>query len=187
MPTRIYYPRYLPLPKPVEKVTEVKIVEKVPLVRSNSYVSIVETKDEVKDTVNNEYKYDYKYDYKLTEEVGNKTLSKTHSKSMTNISKNNFKEAIILNPEPATTTVTVTPAQAKTNSVTYVFEHEPKENTTRHVTYVKHTNNDSGSSLAGSLCSASSTFLPVNRSVNVGPIFNGNTFGILCKPISFIC
>ena len=49
------------------------------------------------------------------------------------------------------------------------------------MSFVKHTHDDDGESLAGNLVKSSETFLPVTRSVNVGPIFNGNSFGILSK------
>jgi hypothetical protein len=61
-----------------------------------------------------------------------------------------------------------------------VFETDKEGDKHRHVTYVKHTHED-GQSLEGNLVKSSDTFLPTTRSVNVGPIFNGSSFGILSK------
>lgn len=66
--------------------------------------------------------------------------------------------------------------------MTYVFEADKDKH--RHVTYVKHTH-ENGQSLEGNLVNANETeFLPTTRSVNVGPIFNGSSFGILSEHLT---
>jgi len=172
-PTRVYYPGssiytapYTPavwsLPP---KSTELKI-ERMPLQRSNSFVSIVETKDEKRDSDNN---YDVKYDYKCVEENDNKSVKQSNlkimSKSLTNMGS--FDPCVNVKPV--------------VNSVTYVYDDDKDKH--RHVSFVKHTHTD-GDSLAGNLVKSSETFLPVTRSVNVGPIFNGNSFGILSEHLT---
>lgn len=180
-PTRLYYPRsyhtqltHAPLfhrplvHTPLYHEHEVKI-ERIPLQRSNSYVSVVESKNETRDNDN----YDYKYDYNYVEETDNKSIKRSHSKSMSNISKsmscisNDFCAPVV---------------KPVVNSVTYVYDRD-LDDKHRHVTYVKHSTDDSAS-LAGNLVKNSEKFLPVNRSVNVGPIFNGNSFGILSEHLT---
>lgn len=63
-------------------------------------------------------------------------------------------------------------------SLTYVYNNDDEN---RQVTYIRQTDNDSGLTLPGCLVKASETFLPVTRSVNLGAIFNGNSFGLLSK------
>lgn len=64
------------------------------------------------------------------------------------------------------------------NSLTYVYNDNDGD---RQVTYIRHTDNDPGLSLPGCLVRASETNLPVTRSVNLGAIFNGSSFGLLSK------
>lgn len=67
---------------------------------------------------------------------------------------------------------------AQPNSVTYVFDDCDNN---RQVTYIRHADNDPGLTLPGCLVKASETNLPVNRSVHLGAIFNGSSFGLLSK------
>lgn len=169
-PTRVYYPEspvytapaYTPAVWTIPpKATELKI-ERMPLQRSNSFVSIVESKDEKRDSSRH---YDVKYDYKYVEANDNKSVtSKIMSKSLSNMGS--FDACVV-------------PVQ---NSVTYVYDDDKDKH--RHVSFVKHTHDDDGESLAGNLVKSSETFLPVTRSVNVGPIFNGNSFGILSEHLT---
>jgi hypothetical protein len=63
-------------------------------------------------------------------------------------------------------------------SSTFVFDNE--DNNRSVVSYVKHTDNDTGLCLDGCLVKAASPcLLPVNRSVHLGTVFNGNSFGLL--------
>jgi hypothetical protein len=63
-------------------------------------------------------------------------------------------------------------------SSTFVFDNE--DNNRSVVSYVKHTDNDQGLCLDGCLVKAASPcLLPVNRSVHLGTVFNGNSFGLL--------
>lgn len=74
-----------------ERVEQIKI-QRMPLQRSNSFVSLIETKSEVCD---DDGKYDCNYDYNYIEELGDcKSIRKSHkslisnmSKSMSNMSK----------------------------------------------------------------------------------------------------
>lgn len=107
-------------------------------------------------------KNNYKYEYNLNEsfEATRKNLSVPQSRSFSRI-----------------TTVQKTPIQnINGGSATYYFDSDENG---RNVTYVKHSENDTGLSLAGCLVKASPTFLPVNRSLELGAIFNGSTFGLL--------
>lgn len=152
--TKVYYPvghpwydSYVPplwtAPVANLKPAEVKI-ERMPLKRSNSFVSVVETKTETSE---------------ITEE--NKSIkANTASKSCSNME----------------TEIPVI------NSVTYVHDKDDKDQH-RHVTYVKQTTND-GETAAGNLVRSSHHWLPVNRSVGCGPVFNGNSFGILSEHLT---
>jgi len=162
-PTRVYYPLTAPYTPPlwtapVGVPPEVRL-ERVPLRRSNSYVSVTtETKDETKvdDKV-----VESKTESVQEEDDGKSIRSKVVSKSMSNMGGSEIKPVI--------------------NSVTYVYDADKDKH--RHVTYVKHTSNN-GDSLPGSLFRSSCSFLPVTRSVGCGPIFNGTSFGILSEHLT---
>lgn len=158
--TKLYYPSAYtpPLWAAPRGATEIKI-ERMPLQRSNSYVSIHETKNETVTDENVETKYECSVEEK--NDNGLKANSGM-SKSMHNMGSSDVKPVV--------------------NSVTYVYDTDKDKH--RHVTYVKHVHNDAGDSLAGNLVKSSDNFLPVNRSVNVGPIFNGNSFGILSEHVT---
>lgn len=157
--TSVFYPA--PYTPPIwtapPKTTEVKIVENIPLKRSNSFVSVSETKNE---SCAND-KYDMKYDYKYQEEVDGKSISNSTSKCIS-------KSCSDMNCE------------IPVNNVTYVYETDKDKH--RHVTYVKQCHDDS-ESIAGNVVK-SSDLLPTTRSVNVGPIFNGSSFGILSEHLT---
>lgn len=74
-----------PVLKPgTERVEQIKI-QRMPLKRSNSFVSLIETKSEVCD---DDGKYDCNYDYNYLEELGDcKSIRKTHKSSISNMSK----------------------------------------------------------------------------------------------------
>ena len=162
MPTRLFYntaPVYYEPKIEIKlepRVTEIRI-EKMPLTKSNSFVSIAET---TKSTIEEADNCDYKYKYEYIEEINKKPISKVFSKSSSNIS--DMKSL------------------TKPNSASFAFDHD-QANKQRHVSFFKHTDDDSGLSLAGSLVKASPAYLPVNRSVHIGPIFNGSSYGILCN------
>ena len=61
-------------------------------------------------------------------------------------------------------------------TVTYFYDNNDNN---RQVTYIRHAENEPGLSLAGCLVKASPSFLPVNRSHQLGAIFNGSSFGLL--------
>lgn len=164
VPTRVYYPATVLEPKR-EKVEEIRI-ERMPLHRSNSFVSVPNEN-------HGDEKYETNYEYKFVENIcDNKSINKNSaSKSMSNMTKGcSFAN------EP--TTIEVKPVK---NSVTYVYDNEQDKH--RHVSYVKHTHNE-GESSTGGFVKASETFMPVTRSVNVGPVFNGNSFGILSEHLT---
>lgn len=140
----------------------------------------------VNTSYSNSSDYDYKYEYS-TETIENKVslpLSLPLSKSMTHISNIKYETKTIPAPPPPPPVQTVeiyhtnTPLRINDNqnSLTYVYK---TDNDNRSVSFVKHTNNDSGLSLEGCLVNSSPTFLPVNRSLEAGAIFNGNSFGLL--------
>lgn len=126
------------------KPAEVKI-ERMPLKRSNSFVSVVETKAEGEEQCVEESK---------------SIKANSGSKSCSNMD---------------------TEIKPVINNVSFVYENDNDKH--RHVTYVKQTTSDAESA-AGNMVKASSGFLPVNRSVGCGPIFNGNSFGILSEHLT---
>ena len=115
-----------------------------------------------------EFKQDFKYDYSMNETFESK---KSRSKSMTRLNDSFELQKIDLNRQKPVSDV---------NSVTVIYDQSSK-NDDRHVHFYEHLEQDNGCSLAGSLMRANSSLLPVNRSVEIGSIFNGNSFGILCK------
>jgi len=160
--TRLWFPAPYtpPIWSSAIKNADVKVVDAqpAPLKRSNSFVSVTESKNETR--VNDSY--DVKYDYKYEEAVDGKSIKNSSSKSMSK---------------------SCSDMDVPVNNVTYVFETDKEGDKHRHVTYVKHTHED-GQSLEGNLVKSSDTFLPSTRSVNVGPIFNGSSFGILSEHLT---
>ena len=114
---------------------------------------------------------EYEYNYSCNETYESK---KTRSKSMTRLNDSFELQKIELNPrKPAI------------NSVTVVYDNGAKNND-RRVHFCEHVETSSASdceaaNLASSLMRANSALMPCNRSVEVGSIFNGNSFGILSK------
>ena len=108
----------------------------------------------------------YNYDYSFSE-----TFERKHkrSKSMTGLNENSYElEKIELKRKPSIRNVAV------------VYENNRNDN--RHVHFCDQIEDDDNKvKCVSSLVSASPSFLPVNRSIQVGSIFNGNSFGILCN------
>ncbi|CAF0709204.1 unnamed protein product [Brachionus calyciflorus] len=121
---------------------------------------------------NQELDYKYKYSYNESSETYRKrscSSSALKSKSMSNISKISSSSS--------------SDSDNENSGVTFFYDNNDAN---RQVTYVKHSNNvnDSGLSLEGCLVKASPTFLPVTRSLQLGAIFNGSSFGLLTEHLS---
>ena len=112
--------------------------------------------------------YDYNYDYSFSE-----TLQKnTRSKSMTSLNDTFELEKIELKRKPSIRNVAV------------IYENNKNDN--RHVHFCDQIETDSENKSVSSLVTSYPSFLPVNRSIQVGSIFNGNSFGLLCKKNLFL-
>lgn len=113
----------------------------------------------------NEYQEsNYKYNYSESFETSRRrslSSSALKSKSLSQLSKLSSSSS---------------DSDSENTSVTYYYDNNDNN---RQVTYVRHAENDSGLSLAGCLVKASPSFLPVNRSHQLGAIFNGSSFGLL--------
>jgi hypothetical protein len=113
-----------------------------------------------------DYKYDYNYKYSFNQEKkqSRREVSLPRTKSLTSIDtkvKTDCKGS-----------------RDGLNSLTYVYDYK-SDNDDKQITYIKHTTNDSGLSLPGCLIKANTSLAPVNRSTQVGAVFNGNSFGLL--------
>ena len=110
----------------------------------------------------------FKHEYKIT-----KTFDKKPDKVLkSSNSLNNLKKLEeTKKPKPI----------SDYSSTTYLYEDGYSPKTNNNTTYIRHIENENGLTLPGSLVKASSSFLPVNRSLHVGSIFNGSSFGILCR------
>jgi hypothetical protein len=108
--------------------------------------------------------YEYKYDYSFNETFERKN---TRSKSMTRLNDTYELEKIELKRKPSIRNVSVV--------------YESNKNDKKHVHFNDNIENDCNITCVSSLVTASPTFLPVNRSIQVGSIFNGHSFGLLCK------
>lgn len=114
------------------------------------------------------YNYNYSEKFESTRRRSLSSSSALRSKSLSQLSKQSSSSS---------------DSDTENSTVTYFYDNNDNN---RQVTYVKHTENEPGLSLAGCLVKASPSFLPVNRSHQLGAIFNGSSFGLLSKVKIFL-